>query len=218
MGKHQAHIRHDYFNTVSTPVQAYLLGFLMADGYIDLKLNAVRLHLKLTDENSRLLDFMRTEIAPTVPIHSIQPTNGYSSLHLRIYSTQLLTDLARFGVCRQKTGKEQWPKLLPSNLAAPFVLGYFDGDGHITYHATQHRWEWAVCCASRTFLVSMQTEIARHGITLRGPYENNGIWRLASGKISTVTQLDAWLHESGLGFESKNLAKRIQAANYSPPE
>jgi hypothetical protein len=129
-------ISGEAFAHVDTPLQAYILGFLAADGNVES--NAPRISLELSVKDVDLLTLIRDELAPG---HSIRvrtrkaSANRFGSGESAMFaftSVEMLTHLARFGIIPKKTLTMRWPSVLPSHLAPAFLLGYFDGDGNIT--------------------------------------------------------------------------------------
>ena len=55
-------IRHDFFKNINTELQAYLLGFYVADGSIDEKRKTFRIHLSKKDKE--LVDLYKEIISP----------------------------------------------------------------------------------------------------------------------------------------------------------
>jgi hypothetical protein len=90
-------IRHDYFSALDTPLKAYILGLLAADGSVS------------SDEP-------RIRLAPHTPLQS----KGVA-IRIGISSQQLVADLARYRVAPRKSYYLVWPDLLPT------ALGVFVG-------------------------------------------------------------------------------------------
>jgi hypothetical protein len=112
---------------LDTPIKAYLLGLLAADGTIEDKKGQYRVTLMLQFRDKILIDRFRDEIAPNIPI-TINP-NTYS---VCISSKEMCEDLAIYGIGPRKSAKLIWPVSLPHHLVIPFLLGYLDGDGTLT--------------------------------------------------------------------------------------
>jgi len=208
-------VRHSYFAHVDTPLQAYILGFLAADGNIES--NAPRISLELSVKDVDLLTLIRDELAPG---HSIRmrtrkaSANRFGSGESAMFaftSVEMLTHLARFGIVPKKTLTMRWPSVLPSHLAPAFLLGYFDGDGNITQTIvkTQAYPIWNLTSGSIDFLHDIISIIKEHTcIVVGGPYRkgSHSYTIRVTGKKAIL--LDEWLHTSGLGL----VRKRIQQA------
>ncbi len=218
-------ICHTYFSAVDKPIQAYILGFLAADGTIVSSLP--RIDLELSVKDYELLEFVRDELAPNHTIHrrlrersSTRFASGESAT-LSFTSPQMVTDLARFGIVPKKTLTMQWPSELPEHLERDFLLGYFDGDGSITstvnfgclYHV------WTLCSGSIKFLEEVISIVKKHtGIHLGGPYKKlpskTGVIRVTGSK---AIMLDEWLHISGLGLARKRIANKLTPPDGNTP-
>lgn len=123
----------------------------------------------------------------------------------------MVADLARFGIVPAKSLTLRWPTELPSELARDFLLGYFDGDGFITYTINNgYRYgRWGLTSGSIAFLeVAMGVVRDQTGVILGGPHKKTP----APGNTYTAyvtglgaARLDAWIHKSGLGLARKRL-------------
>ena len=131
----------EYFQEIITPNQAYWLGFIYADGWITQ--NSVGRSYELGIELCRideqqLIDF-NNELGG---VHNI--TYGHyekvicendkisvtDTACIRIYSKQIVEDLIRHKVLKNKTLKPDYP-IVNDNLFLDFLRGYIDGDGCI---------------------------------------------------------------------------------------
>lgn len=107
-----------------SPDGIYWIGFIMADGSI-LDESKIQVALAAKDLNHviKLRKFLRTD---NRPIYNVSSTN---SVHLKIHSRQLVTDLASYGVVRYKTYLAEAMNNI--DLEPAFWLGVMDGDGTI---------------------------------------------------------------------------------------
>ena len=126
-----------YFDIIDTEDKAYWLGFLMADGCVNLdgRHNGLSLCLAVKDED-HLIKFKNT-LSPENKVYRIKDKirNGktFSYCRLNISSIRLATQLTKLGCGPRKTAIITFPssKLLPVKLAHHFIRGYFDGDGTV---------------------------------------------------------------------------------------
>lgn len=137
-------IKEDYFARVETPEQAYWLGFLAADGL------AVRdvAHVEL---------FRAAIGADDQPLHFIGPSGfgGSGVYHLRVNSTRMVQDVARYGIIPRKTQHcEPWPA--PSELEPHYWRGLIDGDGHIAASG-----RYMSFCGTRAMVEAFRTFAAK---------------------------------------------------------
>ncbi len=129
-------IRHDYFAQIDSPMKAYMLGILAADGNVLPKHH--RITLELSAKDADLLELVRDQLVPGGAIIS-RHRNGYDYQVLAFVSRKMIDDLEALGVTAVKSRTITWPEKLPSSFAREFILGYFDGDGYITYHERPNR-------------------------------------------------------------------------------
>jgi LAGLIDADG-like domain len=214
---HRDQIRHAYFSSVERPIQAYLLGLLAADGNI---INSVpRISLELSVKDIDLLTLVRDELAPGHIIRtrtrkgSANRFGSGESAILAFTSPEMITHLARFGIIPQKSLIMHWPSHLPSHLASAFLLGYFDGDGSITWTINNGYPypKWVLTSGSVDLLKEIISIVREQlGITIGGPYLRPGsrtYTLCTTGKKAFL--LDEWLHTSGLGLARKRPTSRI---------
>lgn len=203
-------IRHDYFAEIDNPMKAYLLGWLASDGNVKKRENTIRLRLNRKDEE--ILHLFRRELAP---FHPVTPYEGRRSSgetspmgRFEVNSEQMKCDLIRLGVTPDKTLTFQYPPI-PAEFDAPFLLGYFDGDGSLCRNGRY--WRWTIVGASESFLVATQDRIeAAVGTRPRGPHRHMSGSRAKRIQLdgSHVIPVDAWLHTDIDGLARKSLRFR----------
>ena len=141
-GTSNREIRHNFFSSIETELQAYLLGFIASDGSINLKRHTLCIHVNKKDEEIFELfkiispNAYTQECKPTESISKVQgrTVKNKGSIRLSISSKILIEDLYKLGIEENKTYKEmKIPKQIPKSLIRHFIRGYFDGDGCITY-------------------------------------------------------------------------------------
>jgi len=130
-------IRHDFFKSIKTELQAYLLGFYAADGNINEKRKTLRIHLQKQD--SELVYLYKDVISQDARIFSIAPkivtgrngqkVNANESFGVDICSTILCNDLVNLGFGYNKSYSELHLPNIEKHLIPHFIRGYFDGDG-----------------------------------------------------------------------------------------
>jgi DNA-binding transcriptional regulator WhiA len=72
-------IRHSFFQNIKTEIQAYLLGFFIADGSVDYKRKTLR--VQLNENDSEIINLYRDYISTNARIfkvhgHSIEGRHG----------------------------------------------------------------------------------------------------------------------------------------------
>lgn len=132
-------VDEDYFKEIRTQNQAYILGFLYADGFIqkERKHSSRRLGISIQKKDKKLLEDINIELSSTYPIKNYEVTGGYkvgaSYVRLIITSPKLCEDVIVKGCLENKTEKLYFPtsEQVPQHLLPSFLRGYFDGDGSI---------------------------------------------------------------------------------------
>lgn len=190
-----------YFQRIDSPVKAYILGLLVADGWVDDE-NRVGIDLEASDREA--VAVVRDELCPAGRLRVYERKRGRSRVRFQFGNGQLAADLARHGVVPRKTGLEAWPSALPAEFENSFICGYYDGDGHMDWLPRPY---WQVCCASRSFLDAMKQHIETAlGVTPFGPYRQSSIW--AIGKSGEpARKILAWIHQEVPGLARKRLPK-----------
>lgn len=130
-------IRHEFFKNIQTEIQAYLLGFYVADGSVDEKRKTFR--IQLSEDDKEMIDLYRQFISNDARIfnikgHSISGRNGEkyqqkNFIGIDITSQELTRSLVDLGYGYRKTYKEMHLPNISDNLIIHFIRGYFDGDG-----------------------------------------------------------------------------------------
>ena len=192
-----------YFREIDTPIKAYLLGLITADGCISRR---NQLALALCEKDRELVELARDEIAPRARIASYF-IRGYPQVAFKVQSAGLAADLASHGVVPAKTPITKWPDI-PEKHEGSFLCGVSDGDGSL-----ERRWvyHWTLTSGSYDFLVRVRERIAAHtGVKAgnhvypdRGPGKSN-TWRIAVTGMP-VRALDAWMHRDVPGLARKRL-------------
>ena len=133
-------IRHDFFKNINTELQAYLLGFYVADGSIDEKRKTFRIHLSKKDKE--LVDLYKEIISPEARTFVVKQhfTTGrekskiiaHESYGVDINSSILVNDLNNLNYGYRKSYLNLLLPIIDQKLMRHFIRGYFDGDGCIT--------------------------------------------------------------------------------------
>jgi hypothetical protein len=198
----------DYFKVIDTPMKAWILGLLTADGSVTKETG--QLKLELHSKDFEILETVRDELAPEARIRF--RVLGKSPMARFVIQDQgLRADLASHGVVNAKSLITTWPAGVPDRYLNSFICGYFDGDGSL---GTNPALRWAVVSGNPAFLRVMQSEILRlTGLVVGGPYQDRRhqhAWSIvATGK--PVRALDAWIHVDVPGLTRKNLAAVLKS-------
>lgn len=122
----------NYFSQLKTHEQAYILGFIYADGYN----RGDKLELDQKEERIDILENINKALESTNPIKSYSP----GVYRLDFNSTKLCSDLTKLGAIKNKSLTLTFPDFIPDELIPSFILGYFDGDGCVWNGKRKEMW------------------------------------------------------------------------------
>lgn len=118
------------FDVIDNEEKAYWLGFIVADGYLNLDKHTLRIKLGHKDKQ-HLLKFINfvngTEEMLKSEIHAITGNENY---YVSLYSKEIVEALQKLGIEQAKSGKEKVCKIEPVHYK-DFIRGLWDGDGFI---------------------------------------------------------------------------------------
>lgn len=125
------------FSSIETEEDAYWLGFITADGYINetngqLNINLGEIDLEHLKKFLRYMQFTEEEIPQIIK----QRTGGaYTrdniTYTITICGRQLVNNLKQYGLFQGKSGKEVPYKCASTTLEIAYIRGLLDGDGYI---------------------------------------------------------------------------------------
>lgn len=202
-----------YFDAIDSDEKAYILGLLASDGSIKHCDGHCMVQLRLSIKDKVLVEFVRNILSPDMEVkdyvqNSIGLVNGvFNCCKLDICSKYMVKSLEKYGIVPNKTGHFDWPYQLKREFYAPFILGYFDGDGSAGFR--NDGWNtpyWEIYSTCRPFLENVRTVIydsTQVSVEIC-PTKSNMLYTAGSKVLS----IDKWLHECGLGMERKNLSHK----------
>lgn len=124
----------DYFSSIQTPNQAYLVGYILGDGTLYDRKKSKRLVLTVAEVDKDLLYSIAKELSiddEAVKFRRSNAPNEQNKYSLTISCTKMCNDLMNLGIFPQKTGSEPWIEFHNSELQWSFLRGIFDADGSI---------------------------------------------------------------------------------------
>ena len=129
--KRKYSINEDKFKTITTEEDAYWLGFLTADGYINEDRGFLNVKLQLQDEEHliKLRNFLE---AYDIPIRDDRGGSGQLVKSITFNSRKIVENLVKLNVRQNKSGKEVPQYNLKSELYSAYFRGLIDGDGCLT--------------------------------------------------------------------------------------
>lgn len=129
----QYEINENFFKSIENENQAYILGFLYADGCNYVKGSDRCVSFAQLEQDIDILNKIRNALEYTNPnlYKEIQKSNGKIRYTLAIYNRNISEDVEKLGVVPNKSLILQFPTFIPESLMRHFIRGYFDGDGCI---------------------------------------------------------------------------------------
>lgn len=166
-------IRDDYFYDVDTPLKAYFLGFIYADGWVctNEKTRNYELGIELHSRDRYVLEKLNDELGglnkichhePEIRyIKGVRANSGHSDV-LRIYSKPLVMSLIKNGIEKNKTQKDVYP-VVSDNLFFDWLRGYIDGDG--CFYNSRNKTIMNITCSTQKPLEYIKDKLRSYGIT-----------------------------------------------------
>ena len=127
-------INESYFEKIDSHRKAYYLGLLYADGCVSKRGNYV--NISLQEEDKYIIEQFKKDLNSTHKIKPIYPPKEFSNRKIQyllsIGNKKLHDDLIALGVLPQKSLILEFPTNLNEEYYCSFLLGYMDGDGHLS--------------------------------------------------------------------------------------
>jgi len=128
-------INTSFFKEINSEESAYFLGFLYADGNVQIKNNAYCMTLKLKSNDQYILKRFRDIMSPSSPLkittNKSPGATPYEYVYFRINQKEICEQLISHGCVPNKSLILEFPKKVPNELIRHFLRGYSDGDGTI---------------------------------------------------------------------------------------
>jgi len=191
-------INDDYFEKIDTPLKAYFLGFIFADGWIVNKENSgnYEFGMTLSSNDKYLLELLNNELGGKNIIYHHNPQevlvckkqiahSGHCDT-LRVYSKKIVCDLMRHGIEINKSLKGTIP-IVDDSLFFDFLRGYIDGDG--CYYVDNNQTYMHITCGNRLPLEYIQNKLSQFNIKTKIYTENDRKYRLMCTSFKEMNKL-----------------------------
>lgn len=209
-GTSKREIRHNFFNNINFEEQAYLLGFIFADGCVNEERHTLSININKQDQY--IIDLLK-DISPEAytreqkSYKSIATVRGrqvknHGSIRTNISSKILIEDLKKYGVIQNKTYTDMHLPIVSDDiLLKHFIRGYFDGDGYFTYSIRKPNPKnreinyrisahWTICCKTFSILLEMQKYFTSFGIKTNINYiKRNDMYNLTTSSRKEIIKI-----------------------------
>ena len=122
------------FDEINTEEDAYWLGFILADGYLNEDRGFLKIKLGIKDEKhlNKFVDYMQEENKDIVKYETGGAyTKDNLCVSVEFNSSTIVNNLKKWGIFQGKSGKEDPIEFKDKNLKKAYIRGMIDGDGHI---------------------------------------------------------------------------------------
>lgn len=191
-------INDAYFEKIDTPLKAYFLGFIFADGWIVKREDSgnYEFGITLSSKDKYLLELLNNELGGKNIIYHHDPQevlvckrqiahSGHSDT-LRVYSKKIVCDLMRHGIETNKSLKGKIP-VVDDSLFFDFLRGYIDGDG--CYYTDNNNTYMHITCGNRLPLEYIQNKLEQFNIKTKIYTENDRKYRLMCTSFKEMSKL-----------------------------
>lgn len=209
-------INKKYFEKIDSPIKAYILGFLYADGCLSIKEN--KNQMIIVDQLAEQEWLMRNIIKQIKPTGRCIKCGHQNMVRICIQDNDLCNDLQKYGIIPRKGVKADFSKILelvPDEYIPEVIRGVFEGDGCCRLVKNENgkikdaRFEIAgtknTCSMIQDYLIK-KIGLNKTKLSFKG----NKCYGLVYGGVPQVTKILKWLYKdySPLFFHSRK-AKKI---------
>ena len=132
-------INEDFFENIDNEENAYWLGFICADGYLNIKRGVLSIGISIKDEE--YLKKFLSDLKSNHPLRYFK-IKDYRYVRIDIRNKKLYGDLKKF-IKEKKTFSLEFPKI-KEEFENDFIRGYFDGDGSIYFNKKQNNCQFTI--------------------------------------------------------------------------
>lgn len=136
-------IDQTFFDLIDTEAKAYWLGFITADGAIQISRNVSTLVIGLSTEDSQHLYKFKAALQSEHPV-KFGKSKDHDITYIQIACKRLVEALGELGVGPNKGPTVQPCSKVPEHLLSAYWRGVFDGDGCISYSIRQSKTPYPV--------------------------------------------------------------------------
>lgn len=230
VNKSKHYIRHDFFKEICTEIQAYLLGFFIADGSINEKRKTFSVELQHDD--IEIINLFKQFICQDAYTFYKKYNNvksrgklviSHGNVGININSSILCNSLVNLGYGYRKTYSElKFSDKIPYSLIRHLIRGFFDGDGSFSYSRvfdkTKQKYylkqNISICSKTKSFLTDIQCFLHNFNITSNVLFlKRDDMWRLSISSDSGVRDFYNLIYNDSTFYLSRKHNKFIQYVN-----
>ena len=142
--KEKYKIDRNYFKKIDTHEKAYFLGLIMADGCVLFNRNKIKINklvISLQEEDGYIIEEFKSRIGFNGPIvvKIDKRENRKNSKLITICDENFVGELSKFGIYPNKSVNHLFFKGIPQEFLPSAILGYFDGDGSVSFLKGENR-------------------------------------------------------------------------------
>lgn len=180
--KYKCNYNRDKFKTIETEEDAYILGFILADGYIHEKSNMLRIKLNERDIDilEKICDYFEMDYSfIKYEFHNITENK---QCYLSIYKKDIIDRLKSYGLFQRKSCKEIPYYNIDKNLIRHYIRGIWDGDGYLSKNR-----DVIGVCGSQEVLDYIHENLI---LNVEGVFFTEAFKGIRSGENSKIYRLD----------------------------
>lgn len=193
------------FEKINNQFDAYYLGLLLTDGYITTR--GTDVGLDLVDKDC--ISFLSNGIGKKYNVIKKYRSNEQNRYRLIVSGKELVNNLQRYGVVKNKTFTLEGPQLLPEEEKfIPYIIrGIIDGDGTVSptsygapqffiYTASEKFADWLVyILENKMYMIDIHKNFQIN--------EYNGLWKIGSANHNNILKLITLSYDKPFGMERK---------------
>lgn len=190
--KYKVNFNRNAFDRIENESDAYILGFILADGYINENRNAltIKLNAKDVDILKKINGYLECENEIKTAVHNITHNE---EKYICFNSCTLIDNLKKYGLYQGKSLKEIPYKDMDKSLIRHYIRGIFDGDGYVA----KGKFATGVCGSKETLEFiheHLKNELDLETTTNVVQDKECSIYRLNYGKKNDVLKILNYLY------------------------
>lgn len=134
-------VNDDFFDNIDSEIKAYLLGYIVADGWIAIEnknngSKSYRIGVSVSIDDLEVVQFIKTNICPNNKILNQNNQSGVKFRKPQIvlkFSSKYMVNILieKYSIIPNKTYNKEFKFPEITNFKRDFIRGFFDGDGSV---------------------------------------------------------------------------------------